>query len=121
MTDHDEVALGDAAAEDFVMLGPGWELRTLSEELCTRAGLVPRVVFEEDDIPVVRGVVLPARAERTRIRPLIRAYAGRSDPQERTRGDGAVGPLARASKGHSSMQLPQYMHNDQSIAKRSST
>ena len=39
------------------MLGPEWELRTLSDELCAQAGFAPRVVFEEDDIPVVRGFV----------------------------------------------------------------
>jgi LysR family transcriptional regulator, transcription activator of glutamate synthase operon len=55
--DRGEIALSDAAEEDFVMLRPAWELRTLSEELCTQAGFVPRVVFEEDDIPVVRGFV----------------------------------------------------------------
>ena len=54
---RDEVALAEAAAEDFVMLGPAWELRTLSDELCAQAGFTPRVVFEEDDIPVVRGFV----------------------------------------------------------------
>ena len=54
---RDEVALAKAAAEDFVMLRPQWELRALSDELCVRAGFVPRVVFEEDDIPVVRGFV----------------------------------------------------------------
>jgi LysR family transcriptional activator of glutamate synthase operon len=57
LADRDEVALAEAAKEDFVMLRPAWELRTLSEELCTRAGFVPRVAFEEDDIPVVRGFV----------------------------------------------------------------
>jgi DNA-binding transcriptional LysR family regulator len=54
---RDEVALAEAATEDFVMLGPEWELRTLSDELCAQAGFAPRVVFEEDDIPVVRGFV----------------------------------------------------------------
>ena len=54
---RDEVALLEAAAEDFVMLGPDWELRTQSDELCARAGFAPRVAFEEDDIPVVRGFV----------------------------------------------------------------
>ncbi|HZA02973.1 MAG TPA: LysR family transcriptional regulator [Propionibacteriaceae bacterium] len=52
-----EVALAQAADEDFVMLGPDWELRTLSDELCGRTGFAPRVVFEEDDISVVRGFV----------------------------------------------------------------
>jgi LysR family transcriptional activator of glutamate synthase operon len=57
LADRDEVALSDAADEDFVMLGPEWELRALSDELCAQAGFTPRVVFEEDDIPVVRGFV----------------------------------------------------------------
>ncbi len=57
LADRDEVSLAEAATEDFVMLRPEWELRTLSEELCAQAGFVPRVVFEEDDIPVVRGFV----------------------------------------------------------------
>ena len=57
LADRDEVALAEAAAEDFVLLGPDWELRALSDELCARAGFVPRVAFEEDDIPVVRGFV----------------------------------------------------------------
>lgn len=52
-----EVALAEAAEEDFIMLRPAWELRSLSDELCVRAGFAPRVVFEEDDIPVVRGFV----------------------------------------------------------------
>jgi DNA-binding transcriptional LysR family regulator len=57
LAERDEVALGEAAADDFVMLGPEWELRAQSDELCARAGFVPRVAFEEDDIPVVRGFV----------------------------------------------------------------
>ncbi len=52
-----EVDLAEAAAEDFVMLRPTWDLRTLSDDLCTRAGFVPRVAFEEDDLLVVRGFV----------------------------------------------------------------
>jgi LysR family transcriptional regulator, transcription activator of glutamate synthase operon len=57
LADRKEVGLAEAAAEDFVMLRPEWELRTLSDELCAEAGFVPRVVFEEDDVPVVRGFV----------------------------------------------------------------
>ena len=55
--DRSEVALTEAAQEDFVMLKPSWELRTLSDELCAQAGFTPRVAFEEDDIPVLRGFV----------------------------------------------------------------
>ena len=57
LADRDQIALTEAAGEDFVMLRPAWELRTLSEELCAQAGFVPNVAFEEDDIPVVRGFV----------------------------------------------------------------
>ena len=57
LADREEVALAEAAAEDFVLLRPSWELRSLSDELCAQAGFTPRVVFEEDDIPVVRGFV----------------------------------------------------------------
>lgn len=57
LADRRTIALTDAAAEDFVMLGPEWELRTLTDELCARAGFAPRVAFEEDDLAVVRGFV----------------------------------------------------------------
>jgi len=53
----DEVVLADAADEDFVMLRPSWELRTLSDELCAEAGFEPRVTFEVDDLTVVQGFV----------------------------------------------------------------
>jgi LysR family transcriptional regulator, transcription activator of glutamate synthase operon len=53
----DEVSLADAADEDFVMLRPSWQLRTLSDELCAEAGFEPRVAFEVDDLPVVQGFV----------------------------------------------------------------
>lgn len=54
---HQRIALTEVASADFVMLRPTWELRTRSDELCTRAGFVPRVVFEADDLPVVLGFV----------------------------------------------------------------
>ncbi|MGY2874076.1 LysR family transcriptional regulator, transcription activator of glutamate synthase operon [Marmoricola sp. URHA0025 HA25] len=52
-----QVSLAEAAGEDFVMLRPSWELRTLSDELCAHAGFEPRVAFEVDDLPVVHGFV----------------------------------------------------------------
>jgi DNA-binding transcriptional LysR family regulator len=52
-----EVALAEAADEDFVMLRPAWDLRRTVEELCAGAGFAPRVAFEADDLPVVRGFV----------------------------------------------------------------
>jgi DNA-binding transcriptional LysR family regulator len=52
-----DVRLTDVAEEDFVMLRPSWELRTLSDQLCRRAGFDPQVAFEVDDLSVVHGFV----------------------------------------------------------------
>lgn len=49
-----EVDLTEVAEEEFVMLRPSWELRTLTENLCASAGFMPRVSFEGDDLPAVR-------------------------------------------------------------------
>ena len=57
LAEHGEIALADAAEEDFVMLRPSWELRIQCEELCARAGFRPNVAFEVDDLPVVHGFV----------------------------------------------------------------
>jgi LysR family transcriptional activator of glutamate synthase operon len=54
---RDEVALGEAATEDFVMLRSAWELRALTDALCADAGFTPRVAFEGDDLRVVSGFV----------------------------------------------------------------
>jgi LysR family transcriptional regulator, transcription activator of glutamate synthase operon len=52
-----EVSVADVADDDFVMLRPSWELRSLSDQLCAEAGFEPRVAFEVDDLPVVHGFV----------------------------------------------------------------
>ena len=57
LAQREEIALADAAEEDFVMLRPSWELRIHCEELCARAGFRPNVAFEVDDLPVVHGFV----------------------------------------------------------------
>jgi LysR family transcriptional activator of glutamate synthase operon len=80
-----KVSLAEVADEDFVMLRPTWALRVLCDELCAAAGFVPRVAFEGDDLPVVRGFVaeglgvaiVPAPgsvlpADSTRAEPLLR-------------------------------------------------
>jgi len=51
------VSLAEVGDEDFVMLRPDWELRTLTESLCAAAGFTPRVAFEGHDLPVVQGFV----------------------------------------------------------------
>ena len=54
---RNDVALREAAGEEFVMLRPAWELRALSDALCADAGFTPRVAFEGDDLRVVSGFV----------------------------------------------------------------
>jgi LysR family transcriptional activator of glutamate synthase operon len=54
---RERVSLTDVRGDDFVMLRPDWELRTLTESLCAAAGFTPRVAFEGHDLPVVRGFV----------------------------------------------------------------
>jgi LysR family transcriptional regulator, transcription activator of glutamate synthase operon len=52
-----EISLAEVSDDHFVMLRPGWELRSLSDNLCGAAGFTPRVAFECDDLPVVQGFV----------------------------------------------------------------
>ncbi|MDP9465901.1 MAG: LysR family transcriptional regulator [Actinomycetota bacterium] len=49
--------LGEAAEETFVGLERGYGLRATSDEWCRRAGFVPRLSFEGEDIDTVRGLV----------------------------------------------------------------
>ena len=51
------VELAEVAEENFIMLRPSWELRTVSDQLCAAAGFTPRVSFEADDLSVVGGFV----------------------------------------------------------------
>lgn len=43
-------SLTDVADDGFVVPGPEWELRTVTDRLCSNAGITPRVVFEGDDV-----------------------------------------------------------------------
>ena len=56
-TGRSEISLAEAADEDFVMLGPSWSLRGLTDELCREAGFTPRVAVDGDDLSVVQGLV----------------------------------------------------------------
>jgi DNA-binding transcriptional LysR family regulator len=51
------IGLADVAAEPFVGLRPTSELRRLGDDLCKQAGFRPAVVFEGDDLSIVRGLV----------------------------------------------------------------
>lgn len=57
LSGRSEVGMAELADEEFVMLRPGWELRSVCDELCALAGFDPKVAFEGDDLPVVRGFV----------------------------------------------------------------
>lgn len=53
----DEVRLADAAEETFILLRPGYGLRTTTEALCEAAGFTPRVGFEGEEVETLRGLV----------------------------------------------------------------
>jgi LysR family transcriptional activator of glutamate synthase operon len=52
-----DIALTDAADEPFVALGSPFELRRLTDELCSRAGISPRITFESAEIGSMEGLV----------------------------------------------------------------
>jgi len=51
------ISLRDVAGEPFVGLRATSALRAQTDELCARAGFMPDVVFEGDDLSTVRGLV----------------------------------------------------------------
>jgi LysR family transcriptional regulator, transcription activator of glutamate synthase operon len=54
---HPRIALAEVADEPFIGLRPTSALRELGDELCMQAGFRPAVVFEGDDLAIVRGLV----------------------------------------------------------------
>ncbi len=55
--DRREVRLAAAAGEQFVGLGLGYGLRSITDELCRKAGFVPELLFTGEEIDTVRGLV----------------------------------------------------------------
>jgi DNA-binding transcriptional LysR family regulator len=49
--------LAEAAAEDFIVMEPGYGLRTITDELCRAAGFEPRIAFEGEEVDTARGLV----------------------------------------------------------------
>jgi DNA-binding transcriptional LysR family regulator len=54
---RESVQLSEVSSEPFIMLRPTSLLRRLCEDLCGAAGFRPRLGFEGDDLPTVRGFV----------------------------------------------------------------
>ena len=51
------VRLDEVRDEPFVMLEPGYGMRSIVESLCHQAGFRPRIAFQGQDLHTVRGLV----------------------------------------------------------------
>jgi DNA-binding transcriptional LysR family regulator len=51
------LALAEAAGEDFIVMEPGYGLRTITDELFRAAGFEPRIAFEGEEVGTARGLV----------------------------------------------------------------
>ena len=51
------VRLAEAAAEDFIVMEPGYGLRAITDDLCRAAGFEPRITFEGEEADTARGLV----------------------------------------------------------------
>lgn len=54
---RDGMPLAEAAAEDFIVMEPGYGLRTITDAMCRAAGFEPRVTFEGEEADTARGLV----------------------------------------------------------------
>jgi DNA-binding transcriptional LysR family regulator len=54
---RDEMALREAASEEFVSFEPGYGMRQIADDLCASAGFAPRIAFEGEEADTVRGLV----------------------------------------------------------------
>ncbi|MEU7057020.1 LysR family transcriptional regulator [Streptomyces sp. NPDC046197] len=52
-----QVRLAEVAEEPFILLKPGYGLRSLTDTLCHRAGFTPRIGFEGEEVHTLRGLV----------------------------------------------------------------
>lgn len=49
--------LRDVADEQFIVLKPGFSLRTVTEDLCAQVGFTPGIGFEGEEVETLRGLV----------------------------------------------------------------
>jgi DNA-binding transcriptional LysR family regulator len=54
---HDDIQLAEAAAEEFICMGPGYGLRKITDDLCRQAGFEPKIAFEGEEAATCRGLV----------------------------------------------------------------
>jgi len=53
----DGIPLSAAAAEDFIVMEPGYGLRAITDAMCREAGFEPRIAFEGEEVGTARGLV----------------------------------------------------------------
>jgi DNA-binding transcriptional LysR family regulator len=54
---RDGLPLAEAAAEDFIVMEPGYGLRAITDAMCHEAGFEPRIAFEGEEADTARGLV----------------------------------------------------------------
>lgn len=57
LADRASVRLADAAGEPFIVMRPGYGLRSITEELFRREDVRPRIAFEGEEAATLRGLV----------------------------------------------------------------
>ncbi|MET8246355.1 LysR substrate-binding domain-containing protein [Streptomyces sp. NPDC005202] len=57
LAQHRRVRLAEVAEEPFILLKPGYGLRSVTETLCRQAGFTPLIGFEGEEVHTLRGLV----------------------------------------------------------------
>lgn len=57
LAERESARLADVRHEGFVVLEPGYGMRSIVEDLCKQAGFRPRVAFQAQDAHTIRGLV----------------------------------------------------------------
>ena len=77
------VALAEVSGDAFVALRPAYSLRQLGDALCAKAGFVPQIAFEGEEVATLRGLV--AAGLGVALVPVSRASSPPDPPQIRVR------------------------------------
>jgi DNA-binding transcriptional LysR family regulator len=57
LANRERIALAEVADSVFIVLRPGYGLRTITERLCRQAGFTPVIGFEGEDVETLHGLV----------------------------------------------------------------